>query len=96
MGGMNVQTKKLNNPAKAPIIVPAFVPKSTAVIDTGTMAKVATIGPKAGSDPKGVKQNIASMAKRTLNCTRNNVLFLLVIERPPLFKKISYDTESPL
>ena len=67
MGGINVQTIKLKNPAKAPITIPALVPNKRAVIITGIIAKVATIGPSAGNDPSGVKQKIASIDRRILN-----------------------------
>jgi hypothetical protein len=68
---MNVHTIKLNRPAIAPIAAPALVPRIRAVTITGTMASVATIGPKAGNEPSGVKQNIASITTKIENLTRN-------------------------
>ena len=63
---MKVHTRKLNNPAKNPINVPAFVPSKIAVITTGTMAIVATI-PNIGIEPKMVKHTKASIASRIAN-----------------------------
>ncbi len=62
VGGIKVQTRKLNNPAIAPMAVPAFIPIVNAVITTGTIINVATIGPIAGNEPRGVKQKTASIA----------------------------------
>ena len=60
IGGINVQTKKLNNPAKKPIKAPAFFPNNRPLKITGIIDNVATIGP-IGIDPNGVKQkNISS------------------------------------
>lgn len=42
---MKVQTRKLKSPAKKPMRVPAPVPSRIAATMTGSMAKVATIGP---------------------------------------------------
>lgn len=67
LGGIKVQTMKLKRPKKKPIKVPALVPNKTAVITTGTAESVATMGPNAGSEPKGVKQKIISIANRTAN-----------------------------
>ena len=66
-GGVNVHTIKLNRPVIAPMSVPALVPSSMEVIITGIIASVATIGPIAGSEPNGVKQNTASIAAKSAN-----------------------------
>ncbi|MGF7146339.1 hypothetical protein HNQ56_004806 [Anaerotaenia torta] len=72
---MKVQTKKLNNQKKKPIPAPAFVPSKIAVTITGTWDRVATTGPIAGSEPRGVKHTIASIAVKIENCERRSVLF---------------------
>ena len=77
-GGINVQTIKLNSPAKKPIKVPALGPKSCAVMMTGIIPRVATIGPNAGSAPRGVKQNIIKIASRAENCVRVRVLLFCI------------------
>jgi len=66
-GGINVHTRKLNSPAKAPISEPAPVPMTMAVMITGIMPSVATTGPIAGSEPSGVKHTTASMASIMAN-----------------------------
>jgi hypothetical protein len=43
------------------------VPRITAVKITGMCERVATIGPNAGSEPRGVKLTIASIARRSEN-----------------------------
>jgi hypothetical protein len=78
-GGMNVQTIKLNVPAKNPINAPAIGPISIPAIVTGIIARVATMGPKAGKDPSGVKHTIASIANITANSTKKSVRFCLSI-----------------
>ena len=61
---MNVQIKKLNNPAKKPIKDPAFFPNNKPLKITGIIDSVATIGP-IGIDPNGVKQKNISNANKT-------------------------------
>ena len=67
VGGIKVHTIKLKRPKNAPIAVPAHVPSIKAVIITGIADSVATIGPNAGNEPSGVKQNNASIANNMLN-----------------------------
>ncbi len=66
-GGEKVHTRKLKSPNIKPIAVPAAVPRITAVKITGTCERVATIGTKDGSEPRGVKLTIASIARRSEN-----------------------------
>jgi ABC-type Zn2+ transport system substrate-binding protein/surface adhesin len=72
LGGVKVHTQKLNRPKKNPIAVPARVPNIIAVMMTGTALRVATIGP-IGSEPRGVKQTIASIASSIANCVKKTV-----------------------